>query len=152
MEIILGVLSIVIGLLAWRVSHLQHKLNEREVKFKDFDRNFAAHQKLEKFIYKIVGGRISINDTILFDEEIKDFQYLFNNKINEFAQMIRLVGIDLATLNEKISLLSHPELSQEEFDERKEYMSQKSEIIKKAFIELSSELEYIFKPLLTINK
>lgn len=152
MEIVIGVLGLIIALLGWRISFLQNKMTEKESRFKDFDRNFAAHQKLEKYIIKIIGGRINLNDTIQFDEEIKDFQYVFSKDINDFSQIVRSFGIDLAILNDKISLLSNSEITKDEFDERKKLMSEKSELIKKAFIELSSELTFIFKPILLINK
>lgn len=124
---------------------------ERESRFKDFDRNFAAHQKLEKYIIKITGGRITLSDTLKFDEEIKDFQYLFSENVNSFAQIVRSFGIELANLNDTISMFPSTGLTQEEFNERKKYMTEKSELIKKAFIELSSELSFIFNPLLKIN-
>lgn len=152
MEIVIGILGLFIALLGWRISYLQNKMAEKESRFTDFDRNFAAHQKLEKYIIKIIGGRITLNDTIQFDEEIKDFQYIFSKEINDFSQTVRSFGIDLAILNDKISLLSNSEITRDEFDERKKLMSEKSELIKKAFIELSSELTFIFKPLLMINQ
>jgi len=152
MEIVIGILSLIIALLGWRISYLQNKMAEKESRFKDFDRNFSAHQKLEKYIIKITGGQITLNDTMKFDEEIKDFQYIFSKEINDFSQTVRSFGIDLAILNDKISLLSSSEITKDEFDERKKLMSEKSELIKKAFIELSSELTFIFKPLLMINK
>jgi hypothetical protein len=151
MEIVIGILGLLIALLGWRISYLQNKMAEKDSRFKDFDRNFAAHQKLEKYITKIIGGRIALSDTKLFDEEIKDFQYVFSKEVNEFAQIVRSKGIDLAILNEKITMLMNIELTQDEFEERKKYMSEKSELIKISFIELSSELTHIFKPLLMIN-
>ena len=152
MEIVIGILGLLIALLGWRISYLQNKMTEKEVKFKDFDRNFAAHQKLEKYIITITKGRITLNDTIRFDEEIKDFKYVFSKEINDFSQTVRSFGINLAILNDKISLLSNSEMTKDEFDERKILMSEKSELTKKAFIELSSELTFIFKPLLMINQ
>ena len=152
MEIVIGILGLIIAFLSWRISHLQNKMNAKELKFKDFDRNFAAHQKLEKYIIKIIGGRITLNDTMQFDEGIKDFQYLFSKEVNDFTQIVRSFGIDSTILNDKISMLSNSELAKDEFDERKKLMSEKSQLIKKVSNELFSELTYIFKPLLMINK
>ncbi|MBS4033020.1 MAG: hypothetical protein KGZ85_01030 [Ignavibacterium sp.] len=152
MEILIGILGLIVAFLTWRLSHLQNKMNEKEMKQKDFDRNFAAYQKLEKYIHKIVSGRLKLNDTKLFDEEIKDFQFVFSKEVNDFTQKVKSFGINLALLNEKISMLSDTELTQNEFIERKRYMSEKSELIKVSFLELSADLIDIFNPLLTINK
>ena len=152
MEILIGILGLIVAFLTWRLSHLQNKMNEKEMKQKDFDRNFAAYQKLEKYIHKIVSGRLKLNDTKLFDEEIKDFQFVFSKEVNDFTHKVKSFGINLALLNEKISMLSDIELTQNEFIERKRYMSEKSELIKVSFLELSADLIDIFNPLLTINK
>lgn len=152
MEIFLGILMFIITVLIWRVTVLQHKLDKKESRYKDFDRNFAAYQKIEKYIQKIVGGRLNLKDYTEFDEDTKDFQYVFGNEINNYVQKVKSFGRDLALLNDSISLLTNTELSQQEFDERKKYMAEKSELIKTAFIQLPSELKEIFEPFLLVNK
>jgi hypothetical protein len=107
---------------------------------------------VESFIRKITSGWVSFSDTTEFLNEIEEAQFLFDDDVNKFTTKIHSIGVELALLNDEIKMLTGQNFSDDEKKERKEYMMQKSNLIKEAFVKLPAELNLLFDPLLRSQK
>ncbi len=97
-------------------------------------------------------GWVTIEDCTDFQKSMKEVEFLFDNNVNEFVNKILAIGFLLARLNENIKVYQRNDsiLTEENIEEKKKLMKEKSELLKQA--EPSrAELKTVFNKYLKIK-
>lgn len=150
-ELLIFTVALIIAYFTWKANVSQKNLSEEDLRHKNFKKYFAAKQKLDDYIQKIISGNIRSNDNRQFNNDTKEFEFTFDKDINNYLSKIKSFGGKLADLNNNIQMLFYPGITQDDMEKRRDYMKEKTKYLQSAF-ELKSELSNIFDPFLKLYK